>query len=116
VPEDVMQAHYELARRRTAFPWAMPSYLEAARSVVRTLARRRRYEAMMRAITAPTLLIQGAQDRLVPLAAARAAARAHPSWRFEVYDDIGHTPQLEAPDRLVDSVLRFCAGAAEDAA
>ena len=108
VPPDVVEAHYALARRRQQFPWAIHAYLEAARSLVVALARRRSVEAMMRAISAPTMLVQGTEDRLVPLAAARLAARQNPAWRFEVYDDIGHTPQLEAPDRFVDSVLDFC--------
>jgi pimeloyl-ACP methyl ester carboxylesterase len=90
----------------------MEGYLEAARSLLNVLRKRRSCEAMMRGISAPTLLIQGAQDRLVPVAAARLAARMNPTWRLEIYDDIGHTPQLEAPERFTDSVLHFCSGAA----
>jgi pimeloyl-ACP methyl ester carboxylesterase len=107
IPPDVLEAHFALARKRREFPWALEAYIDAARSIVRTLARRRRVETMMRSIAAPTLLLMGECDRLVPLSAARAAAQLCPSWRFEVYDDIGHTPQLEAPDRFVESVLRF---------
>ena len=33
----------------------------------------------------------------MPVAVARAAARAHPSWTLEVLPGIGHVPQLEAP-------------------
>jgi pimeloyl-ACP methyl ester carboxylesterase len=110
VRRDVYEAHVALARKRRELPWAMDAYLEAARSLVRTIVQRRRYMAMMRSITAPTLLIHGARDRLVPVGAARAAAQACPSWEFEIYDDIGHVPMLEAADRLVDSVERFCAG------
>jgi pimeloyl-ACP methyl ester carboxylesterase len=109
IPAEVLEAHFELARKRAQFPWALEAYLEAARSIVRTLARRRRVETMMRSIAAPTLLLMGAEDRLVPLRAARLAVQTCPSWQLEVYDDIGHVPMLEAPDRFVDSVLRFCA-------
>lgn len=116
IPPDVLEAHFELARRRRAFPWALESYLDAARSVVFTLARRRRVEAMMRSIGAPALLVQGDSDRLVSLDAARAASRMCPSWRFEVYEDTGHIPMLERPDRFVDSVLRFCGAEAEEIA
>jgi pimeloyl-ACP methyl ester carboxylesterase len=112
VRRDVYQAHVELARKRQEFPWAMDAYLEAARSLVRTIVQRRRHMAMMRSVAAPTLLIHGARDRLVPLGAARAAAQACPSWEFEVFEDIGHLPMLEAADRFVDSVERFCAGGA----
>jgi len=109
VPPDVYQAHVALARTRREFPWAMEAYLEAARSLVRTLLQRRRYVAMMRSITAPTMLLHGDHDRLVPVGAARLAAQMCPSWRLEVFDDCGHTPQLEMPDRFVDTVERFCA-------
>ncbi len=112
IPRDVYDAHVQLALERRQFPWPLESYLEAARSLLNVLRKRRACEAMMHSISAPTLLIQGAQDRLVPVAAARLAARMNPSWRLEVYDDIGHTPQLEAPERFVDSVLRFTSGAA----
>lgn len=108
VAKDVFDAHVELARKRRAFAWATNAYLEAARSIVVTLARRRRYEAVMRSVTPPVLLVHGDKDRLVPLDAARAAARLNPSWRFEVYEDTGHTAQLERPDMFVASVLRFC--------
>jgi pimeloyl-ACP methyl ester carboxylesterase len=112
VRRDVYQAHVEMARKRQEFPWAMEAYLEAARSLVRRIVQRRRYLAMMRSITAPTLLIHGARDRLVPFGAARAAAQACPRWKFEVFEDIGHVPMLEAADRFVDTVERFCANGA----
>jgi pimeloyl-ACP methyl ester carboxylesterase len=107
IPKDVYDAHVELARKRQAFAWGTDAYLEAARSIVTTLARRRRYEAVMHSVGAPVLLLHGDTDRLVPLDAARAAARLNPSWRFEVYDDTGHIPMLERPDMVVDSTLRF---------
>jgi pimeloyl-ACP methyl ester carboxylesterase len=109
VPQDVYDAHVALARTRREFPWAMEAYLEAARSLVRTLVQRRRYLAMMRAITAPTMLLHGTEDRLVPLGAARLAAQLRPSWQLEIFEDTGHTPQLEAASRFVDTVERFCA-------
>jgi len=116
IPPDVLEAHFELARTRRGFAWAMEAYLEAARSVVFTLARRRRVETMMRSITAPVLLIHGDSDRLVSLDAARAAARMCPAWRFEVYEDTGHVPMLERPERFVESVLRFCGAESHDVA
>ncbi|HEV7680089.1 MAG TPA: alpha/beta hydrolase [Candidatus Dormibacteraeota bacterium] len=107
VRQDVYDAHVALARKRSTFPYAMEAYLEAARSLLGVVARRRRFEAMMHSISAPTMLMQGTEDRLVSYAAARQAAAVCPSWRFEVFEDIGHTPQLEAADRFVDTVLDF---------
>jgi alpha-beta hydrolase superfamily lysophospholipase len=57
--------------------------LVAARSSLWVLARRHRYAELMRTIQVPVLLLHGAKDRLVPLAAAGAAAQ-NPAWRFAV--------------------------------
>src|SRR5438132_975051 len=68
-------------------------------------------EAAIRRITAPTLLVQGSEDRLVPLAASRALAKLRPDWRLAVFERVGHVPQLEAPECFVATV----AGWLEDA-
>ena len=60
-------------------------------------------------IDVPVLLLHGDRDRLVPIAAARAAARANPSWQFEVAEGIGHVPQLEAPEWTADRILGWIA-------
>jgi pimeloyl-ACP methyl ester carboxylesterase len=109
VDADVLAAHVALARRRRAFPWAMEAYLEAARSLVRVVLQRRRFVAMMRSVSAPTMLLHGDHDRLVPIGAARLAAQVCPWWRLEIFEDCGHVPQLEMPDRFVATVERFCA-------
>jgi glycerol-3-phosphate dehydrogenase len=102
VPDDVRRAHVALtAERFTTMPAANQTFLQAARSLLGILRRRRLYDEMVARIVAPTLLIQGTQDRLVPLAASRALARKRPDWTFEIFDDVGHVPQLEAPTRFV---------------
>jgi pimeloyl-ACP methyl ester carboxylesterase len=62
---------------------------------------------MVRGIEARALIVQGERDRLVRLAAVRALASARPDWRLVVLDDVGHVPQLEAPDRFLAEVARF---------
>ena len=104
VPPDVVAAHVALARERQRMPWAQPAFLEAARSILAVLARRREVQATIRRITAPTLLVQGSEDRLVPLAASRALAKLRPDWRLAVFERVGHVPQLEAPERFVATV------------
>jgi pimeloyl-ACP methyl ester carboxylesterase len=105
VPADAVAAHVALARERhEAMPWAHAAFLQAARSVLVTLARRRRVLDAIRRIAAPTLLVQGTADRLVPVAASRALAALRPDWSFAVFDDVGHVPQLEAPERFVTTV------------
>jgi pimeloyl-ACP methyl ester carboxylesterase len=52
-------------------------------------------------VAAPTLIVHGARDRLVPVAAARALAARRPEFTLEVIDDCGHVPQLEVPDQFL---------------
>ena len=111
VPAEVVAAHISLARERERMSWAQPAFLEAARSILAVLSRSREVRAMIQRITAPTLLVQGTEDRLVPLAASRALAELRPDWRLEVFEGIGHVPQLEEPERFVATV----AGWLEDA-
>jgi pimeloyl-ACP methyl ester carboxylesterase len=98
VPAGVIDQHIALSRRRSSVPNADADLLLAARSLAWILARRRSYAAMLRQLRMPVMLIHGERDRLIPLRAARAAAAANPSWRFEVAPDAGHVPMLELPD------------------
>jgi pimeloyl-ACP methyl ester carboxylesterase len=105
VPAPVLRQHVALARVRRTYDDVDDALLEAARSVMWVLARRRHHLAMQAAVTSPVLLLHGARDRLVPVASARAAARAHPTWRFQVAEDVGHVPQLEAPGWTAECIL-----------
>jgi pimeloyl-ACP methyl ester carboxylesterase len=80
------------------------AFLQAARSLMWHGARRRAYERMMRAITAPVVLMHGTKDRLVPIASARAAAAAFPEWAYHEYANVGHVPMIEIPDEVVARV------------
>ena len=116
VPPDLVVAHVAFARERFQMPYADRMFLDAARSLMITLAGKRRFLASVDTITAPGLIIQGARDRLVPVEAARALARRRPDWELEVYDDVGHAPQIEVPERLASSILGWLEGAGKAAA
>jgi len=64
----------------------------------------------------PVLLVHGALDRLVPVSAARAAARTHPSWSVVVLPGVGHVPQLEAPGECAAAITSWLGAAAQAAA
>lgn len=55
----------------------------------------------------PTLLVAGAQDRVIPPAHARAAHQALPGSRLEILDGAGHHPQLDCPAALAGLVDEF---------
>ncbi|AZG46995.1 alpha/beta fold hydrolase [Gordonia insulae] len=58
-------------------------------------------------ITAPTLVLGGADDALVPTADMRDLADAIPGARLVVLPDAGHLVNVEAPDTLVREILDF---------
>lgn len=100
----MVAASVALARYRRSMPGCDESLLAASRSLMRILARRQRYSAMMAAVTAPVLLIAGEADRLVPVASVRRAAALNPSWDCQIMPAVGHTPQLEVPHAVTEAV------------
>jgi pimeloyl-ACP methyl ester carboxylesterase len=106
VPADVVAQHIEMERRRAGFAEAGHDLGAATRSVIATAGLGgQAYRAGIASLTCPVLLIHGARDRLVPVSAARAAARARPSWSLVVLPDVGHVPQLEAPRECTDAIF-----------
>lgn len=105
IPRDALDVMVDSAYERNRMPWADRAYLEAARSLanLHTRGRRRFFEAVQR-VEAPTLLVQGAGDRLALLVSARQIARLRPDWAFTVLDRIGHLPMLEDPGRFVSAI------------
>jgi pimeloyl-ACP methyl ester carboxylesterase len=60
-------------------------------------------------INAPTLVVWGRDDRIIPVAHAQIAVDKVPGARLEIFDHCGHMPQLEQPDRFNKLVLDFLA-------
>jgi pimeloyl-ACP methyl ester carboxylesterase len=94
-PADDPQALFEAAMRMASilhFIWPIPD---------KGLDRR------IHRLSAPTLLVWGAQDKLVdPVYAEEFTSRIR-DCRLELIDGAGHLPQLEAPDAVRDVVLGF---------
>lgn len=64
----------------------------------------------LRRITAPTLVVRGAEDGFLPEAHTRAYAEAIPDCRLEVVEGAAHLLPLEKPDELAALVRGFLAG------
>jgi pimeloyl-ACP methyl ester carboxylesterase len=108
IPAELVDVLRASTRERVGFAWADTAFLQAARSLIATLVMRpRRYLRLIAEVDVPTLLIQGAADRLVPLASIEALVRNRPEWTVHVLDGIGHVPQLEAPRRFVELVTAW---------
>lgn len=58
-------------------------------------------------VKAPTLLIHGAVDPLMPLGAAEALATLIPGARLEAFADCAHAPFISRPDDFIATVRRF---------
>lgn len=61
-------------------------------------------------ITAPTLLVWGSEDGLVPVAHGHRLAELIPDSRLEVIDGAGHLPHVESTDRFLELARPFLTG------
>ncbi len=61
-------------------------------------------------IAAPTLLIWGARDSLIPVALAAGWQQAIPGARLEVIDGAAHVPMVETPSAFAERLLHFLDG------
>lgn len=113
IPEEVIRAHVDLLLERQGDPEVVQSFIEAARSLISLGRSPDRARAIMDRIVCPVLAIHGRRDRLVPAAFAWAATEAHPDWWIRVLPDVGHVPQLEAPDRWLANVREWLAAEVE---
>lgn len=109
IPPDVVELHVELMRERQQDPDAIPAFTEAARSLLRLGNRPAVARRALDPIAAPTLVLHGRRDRLVPASFAEAELRRHPHWRGRIFPDLGHTPMLEAPGRWLAEVADWYA-------
>jgi pimeloyl-ACP methyl ester carboxylesterase len=62
---------------------------------------------MLQRITAPTLLLWGDADAMIPIANAADYLRALPNARLVTLPRVGHIPQEEAPDAALAVVEKF---------
>lgn len=67
-------------------------------------------EADLGRIKLPTLIIWGAEDQLIPLAAGRKMNSLIKDSKLVVLDNCGHLPQEEMPGRVVGEMTNFIAG------
>ena len=89
-------------------PSRRAAFLATLRSVInvggqRIDARDRLYLAAGR----PVLIVWGARDPVIPVSHGERAHDAIAGSRLEIFDGVGHIPQLEAPARFVAALERF---------
>ena len=120
VPPEVVEAHIQLMRERAKLGRQNGrAFLQASRSIGLRMADPRFWTQVAK-VRAPTLVIHGSLDRLIPLAAAKELARRRPDWTLEVLEGVGHVPMMETPALFLNalnawSTYRIAADAGTDA-
>jgi len=102
---EVLRGYSSLAEpdRRAAF-------LATLRSVIGTGGQRvHAGDRLYLAEGTPVLIIWGARDPIIPLRHGENAHKAIPGSHLEVFEGVGHLPQLEAPGRFIAVLERFIA-------
>lgn len=110
VTDELIDFSYSLA--------SLPGAQDALLSTVRTLGNIRgmRKDVLrpiadnLSAISVPTLIFWGQQDRILPVAHAQVVKDKIPDTQLEIFDPCGHFPQLELPEEFNSIVLKFLAG------
>lgn len=105
VSREALDAHVALAVARADRPWIQRTFAESARSLLRELLLGKRLRQELREPGPPTLIVHGQRDRLVDVRAARAVAAANPAIGLTEMPDLGHVPQLEAPEAFLAIAL-----------
>jgi pimeloyl-ACP methyl ester carboxylesterase len=62
---------------------------------------------LLRQITAPTLLIWGERDAMIPFSNAQDYLHDIPNCRLVAFPNLGHVPQEESPESSVAPVVSF---------
>ncbi|MFM8944837.1 MAG: alpha/beta fold hydrolase [Actinomycetota bacterium] len=104
IAEDLVAAHVDLLAEQSGDPDFAVAFLEAARSLLRLGQNPERGRLLLDDVKCPVIAIHGRRDRLVPASLAWTATESHPSWWVRVLPDVGHIPQMEAPDRWMAAV------------
>jgi pimeloyl-ACP methyl ester carboxylesterase len=103
--EAELAQHWEAVARRSG--------QRQAHKLIRYLDERRvhraRWEAPLERGSVPLAFVWGLRDPVSGASIAERLRQRRPSAPFTALDDVGHYPQLEAPEITADALLRFLA-------
>lgn len=104
IPLDMIDSFVRVAELRRHYPWAALSIPKTGQSISRYLSRPSKYVEMIRRVTAPTLVVQGVDDPIVSPTWVSWACSLRSDWELVQLQGTGHTPQIDAPVRLLGVV------------
>jgi pimeloyl-ACP methyl ester carboxylesterase len=91
-------------------PARRAAFLATLRSVVGVSGQRvAAGDRLYLAESLPILILWGSRDPIIPVEHAEAAHESLPDSRLEIFEGVGHLPQLEAPARFCAAMERFLA-------
>jgi len=91
-----------------ADPERRKAFLATLRSVVGTEGQRvAALDRLYLAEALPLLIVWGDRDPIIPVAHAEAAHRELPGSRLEIFEGVGHVPQLQSPGSFIAVLERF---------
>lgn len=101
--------------RRLVTPALVDRYVELSRApghrdilmTIQTQAHEPVTAATFARIRAPTLVMHGRQDALIPVADGEGLAGAIPGAKLILYDQVGHVPMEQIPDRSAADLRAF---------
>lgn len=107
VPEERLREATEEIVRRSGLTWSEDAFSRSLRGLVASYLQVGPQSLWRQAarVAAPTLVVWGAQDRLVPVALAPRAAATIPDARLLVLPGVGHVAQMEEPETVARAVL-----------
>jgi pimeloyl-ACP methyl ester carboxylesterase len=84
----------------------------SARLIWKPYAHNPRLPNFLPRVSNPTLIVWGAQDKIVPPICGEQYARLLPNATLRLIENCGHSPQVEKPDEYVSILREFLSGPA----
>ncbi len=110
-PDLVTDELVDRAHELSSLPGASRAFLATTRALLGPLGPRERVVRPIRAglstITAPTLIIWGQEDRILPVSGGYAAAEQILNARLHIFEQCGHLPQFELAEKFNSLVSEF---------
>ena len=97
--------------KNSALPGAQGSFISTVRTSCNLWGTRAEVLepvlAELPSIAAPTLVVWGQQDRIIPVTHAQVAEKKMPKVKLHIFDRCGHLPHIERAEDFNDLILKF---------
>jgi pimeloyl-ACP methyl ester carboxylesterase len=110
--DEFIAAHRDVLERRLQIALERPTPLYAFQRQVEAIQRFDTYDRLPQ-VQAPTLIITGSADRLVPPENSRILAERIPGARLHVIQGAGHSFPTETPEEAARVITEFLTGNVE---